>query len=63
MLDYYLQNRILKGNVNEEIKTLTALMNQASIELNFEKAIEKKLKLIYNYKWFKKQRYIKGEET
>ena len=31
---------ILKGNVNEEIKTLTALMNQASIELNFEKAIE-----------------------
>lgn len=31
---------ILKGNVKEEIKNLEILMNEASIELNFEKAIQ-----------------------
>ena len=33
-------NSILKGNVQDEIKTLNVLMNEASQELNFEKAIE-----------------------
>lgn len=33
-------NSILKGNVHDEIKVLTALMNEASLELDFEKAIE-----------------------
>jgi len=33
-------NNILKGNVKEEIKILKVFMEQASIELNFEKAIE-----------------------
>lgn len=31
---------ILKGNVHDEIKTLNILMNEASLELDFEKAIE-----------------------
>ena len=33
-------HNILKGNVKDEIKILTTFMEQASIELNFEKAIE-----------------------
>ena len=36
----YKINNILKGNVKEEIKILEVFMNQASLELNFEKAIE-----------------------
>lgn len=33
-------HNILKGNVKEEINTLSVFMEQASIDLNFEKAIE-----------------------
>lgn len=36
----YKINNILKGNVKDEIKILDVFMKQASMELNFEKAIE-----------------------